>query len=169
MGDLVGGIRSERDQELAQVREISPVTTIVLDANMGLALVVPLPYSDQFKTSSRSGTNRRPASLSRRFGATKSISGLRKAVVSGVLTEAEAHAALQSLWALDIQEIPATLDRHTRALAWAKLLNQTVAYDAQYTVIAEELQAPLWTADRRLADAARSVGAEWVHWIGDRT
>jgi predicted nucleic acid-binding protein len=145
------------------------VTTIVLDANVGLALVVPLSYSDRVQDLVEEWCEQEVAFVVPALWGYEVDSGLRKAVVSGVLTEAEAHAALQSLWALDIQEIPATLDRHTRALAWAKLLNQTVAYDAQYTVVAEELQAPLWTADRRLADAARSVGAEWVHWIGDRT
>lgn len=145
------------------------MTTIVLDANVGLALVVPLSYSDRVQDLVQEWCEQEVAFVVPALWGYEVDSGLRKAVVSGVLTEAEAHAALQSLWALDIQEIPATLDRHTRALAWAKLLNQTVAYDAQYTVVAEELQAPLWTADRRLADAARSVGAEWVHWIGDRT
>lgn len=145
------------------------MTTIVLDANVGLALVVPLSYSDRVQDLVEEWCEQEVAFVVPALWGYEVDSGLRKAVVSGVLTEAEAHAALQSLWALDIQEIPATLDRHTRALAWAKLLNQTVAYDAQYTVVAEELQAPLWTADRRLADAARSVGAEWVHWIGDRT
>lgn len=145
------------------------MTTIVLDANVGLALVVPLPYSDRVQDLVQEWYEQEAGFAVPALWGYEVDSGLRKAVVSGILTEAEAHAALQSLWALDIQEIPATLDRHTRALAWAKLLNQTVAYDAQYTVVAEELQAPLWTADRRLADAARSVGAEWVHWIGDRT
>jgi len=145
------------------------VTTIVLDANVGLALVVPLSYSDRVQDLVQEWCEQEVGFAVPALWGYEVDSGLRKAVVSGVLTEAEAHAALQSLWALDIQEIPAMLDRHIRALAWAKLLNQTVAYDAQYTVVAEELQAPLWTADRRLADAARSVGAEWVHWIGDRT
>jgi len=145
------------------------VTTIVLDANVGLALVVPLSYSDRVQALVQEWCEQEVGFAVPALWGYEIDSGLRKAVVSRVLTEAEAHAALQSLWALDIQEIPATLDRHTRALAWAKLLNQTVAYDAQYTVVAEELQAPLWTADRRLADAARSAGAEWVHWIGDRT
>jgi predicted nucleic acid-binding protein len=145
------------------------VRTLVLDANMGLALVVPLPYSERVQDLFQEWHDQGAGFAVPALWGYEVDSGLRKAVVSGVLTEAEADAALQSLWALDIQEIPATLDHHTRALAWAKLLNQTVAYDAQYTVVAEELQAPLWTADRRLADAARSAGAEWVHWIGDRT
>lgn len=34
------------------------------------------------------------------------------------------------------------------------------------TKIDEEIGAPSWTADRRLANAAREAGAEFVHWIG---
>ncbi len=44
---------------------------------------------------------------------------MRKAMTAGVLTDEEANAAVEYLWALDLQEIPATLERHRRALAWA--------------------------------------------------
>ena len=143
------------------------MTTIVVDANIGLALVVPLAYSVRVQDLVRrwqEDAARLAVPAVWDFGVD---SGLRKAVVSGVLTEAEADAAVQNLWALDIQEIPATTDSHRQSLDWAKRLNQTVAYDAQYLVVAEQLNAPLWTADRRLAQAARSMGADWVHWVSE--
>ncbi len=95
------------------------------------------------------------------------VSGLRKAITSGVLTEKEAYGAVEDLWALDLQEIPATPGRHRQALAWAERLGQAVAYDAQYLVVAEELDAPFWTADKPLSTGARATGANWVRWIGD--
>jgi len=143
------------------------VTTIVVDANIGLALVVPLAYSDRVQDLFRRWQEGAVRFAVPALWGYEVDSGLRKAVVSGVLTEAEADAAVQNLWALDIQEIPATTDSHRQSLDWAKRLNQTVAYDAQYLVVAEQLNAPLWTADRRLAQAARSTGADWVHWVSE--
>jgi predicted nucleic acid-binding protein len=55
-----------------------------------------------------------------------------------------------------------------RVLEWTERLGQPVAYDAVYVELADRMQAELWTADRRLAVAARSVGLEWVHHVDDR-
>jgi predicted nucleic acid-binding protein len=49
----------------------------------------------------------------------------------------------------------------------AAQIGQSKAYDAQYLALAARENAPLWTADRRLANAARGAGLDWVHWIGD--
>jgi len=40
-------------------------------------------------------------------------------------------------------------------------------YDAIYVVLAELVQVPLWTGDRRLFNAVRS-SAPWVHFIDYR-
>jgi len=141
------------------------MTTVVIDANIGLALALPLPYSDQvFELMGRWNAARVRFAVPALWGF-EVVSGLRKAVVAGMLTSEEASAAIQELWALDIQEIETTLEMHLRALAWAERLGQRVAYDTQYLVVAEGLNAPFWTADRSLADAAQGVGASWVRSI----
>jgi predicted nucleic acid-binding protein len=141
------------------------VNRCVIDANIGLAMVVPLACSARVQALLREWRRRRIQLAVPELWGYEVTSGLRKVVATGFLTDAEAHEALQGLWALDLEEIRATLDRHARALAWAKRLDQSVAYDSQYLVVAEELQAPLWTADRRLAQSAQKSGASWVHWI----
>lgn len=97
------------------------------------------------------------------------VSRLRKAITSGVLTDEETNAGNEDLWALDLQEIPATLKRHRQALAWADRLGPTVAYDAQYLAVADKLDTLFWTADRPLSKGAQATGADWVRWIGDST
>ncbi len=143
------------------------MTTIVIDANLALALVVPLPYTERVIELVDRWHGQAVRFAVPALWGYEVVSGLRKSVTAGVLTAKEADAAVRDLWALDVQEIPATINRHRQSLAWAERLGQTVAYDAQYLVVAEELQAPFWTADRPLAEVAQSVGARWVRWIGE--
>jgi predicted nucleic acid-binding protein len=143
------------------------MTTIVIDANVALALVVPLAYSDRVIQLMEEWQEGAILFVVPALWGYEVVSGLRKAVTADVLTEEEAERAIQALWALDIEEVPATVERHRQALIWSERLGQTVAYDAQYMMVAEELDVPLWTADRPLSKAARAAGDDWVHWIGE--
>ena len=53
------------------------------------------------------------------------------------------------------------------ALAWADRLGQAKAYDAFYLALAEQLGAEFWTADKRLYNRARQVGADFVRLVGE--
>jgi predicted nucleic acid-binding protein len=143
------------------------MTTIVIDANVALALVVPLPYSDRVMQLVEEWQGQAIRFAVPALWGYEVVSGLRKAVTADVLTEEEAERAIQELWALDIEEVPATVERHRQALTWSERLGQTVAYDAQYMVVAEEIKVPFWTADQPLSKAARAADADWVHWIGE--
>ena len=55
---------------------------------------------------------------------------------------------------------------HARALQLASQLRQGAAYDAHYLALAESLDCELWTADRRLYEAANS-GVATLRWIGE--
>ena len=143
------------------------MTAIAIDANLALALVVPLPYSNTVQQLVEKWHQQAVRFAVPALWGYEVVSGLRKAITAGVLTDEEAYAAVENLWSLDLQEIPATLERHRQALAWAERLGQTVAFDAQYLVVSEELDAPFWTADKLLSTGARATGANWVRWIGD--
>lgn len=53
---------------------------------------------------------------------------------------------------------------HQQALAIAQRENLSATYDAHYLALAERLDAPFWTADRRLFQAVQPR-LSWVHLV----
>jgi predicted nucleic acid-binding protein len=95
------------------------------------------------------------------------LSGIRKAISNGLLTFSQAVSALHVIQDLGFQVLPSDLDTDQHTLLWAERIGQRVAYDATYLALAEQLGAEFWTADRRLANAARQAGAHWTHFLGE--
>jgi predicted nucleic acid-binding protein len=79
----------------------------------------------------------------------ESLNILRRLEAAGQLTELEAAAAQQDLHDLDLELAPV---RPLEDRIWALRRNLT-AYDACYVAVAEALDEPLATLDRRLAAA----------------
>ncbi|CAN5364868.1 MAG: type II toxin-antitoxin system VapC family toxin [Nocardioidaceae bacterium] len=77
-------------------------------------------------------------------------SALRRQSASGLLNDRRAAQALSDLIELPMRRVP---HRHLLARSWELRDNLTV-YDASYVALAEALDLPLVTADRRLARAA---------------
>lgn len=140
---------------------------IVVDANIITAILVPLPYSPQatrklVEWQNLDVTLTAPALLEYELTTT-----LRKATVTGIITSEEAVQAIEAFANLNIEVIVPTLTLHEAALRWSERLHQSVAYDAHYLALAEQLGATLWTADRRLANGVKQTGVTWLHWIGE--
>ncbi len=142
---------------------------IVLDANVVVALIIPLPYSDQATHRVMDWQETETELIAPTLLEYEMVTVLRKAIVARIITADEAAVAIESLVDLNIETVPPTQSLHDNALRWAEQLNQSVAYDAQYLALAEHLGVGLWTADRRLVNGARQVGAFWVHWIGEKS
>lgn len=143
--------------------------SIVVDANVVAALVLPLPYSPQAAARiaawKQAGTKLvAPVLLEYEITAI-----LRKAVAAQWLTDDLAREALAEILRLNIQCAIPTPSLHLSALRWVDRLGQAKAYDAHYLALAEQEGIALWTADQRLANGAQQVGAQWVHWIGEAT
>lgn len=140
---------------------------IVVDANLLASLAIPLEYSKQ--TTQRMEDWKRAGIdlLAPVLCEYELYLTLRKAVVNRILSAEEALVCLKNFPALGVRMIAPSYELHRLALQWAGQIKQPVAYDAQYLAVAEQFRAELWTADRRLADAAQQAGASWAHWIGE--
>ncbi len=95
------------------------------------------------------------------------VSGVRSAVFGGQLRQDLAVIAVGALIDLNVALLPLDDELCRAALDWAARLHQRRAYDAFYVAAAEREGLELWTADQRLAHAARIAGASWVRWIGE--
>ena len=138
---------------------------VVLDANLIASLALPLPYSQAataqiLKWKSQSIFLAAPALW--RYEVSTIF---RKALTAGYLQADQLDAALEQIWQFNIEDVLPIFELQKKALAWAESLNQSKTYDAVYLAAAETLQVELWTADRRLAQAANEAGATWVHSI----
>lgn len=135
---------------------------VVLDANLIASLVIPLPYSEQATTRMLKWKRQGVVFVAPSLWSYEVCTVLRKAVIADYLPAGQLDFALGQIWQINIQAIPATLALNQQALAWAERLGQGKIYDSAYLAVAEALQAEFWTADRRLARAAKQAGADWV-------
>lgn len=140
---------------------------ILPDSNLVLALVLTLPYTPASIRKMQEWQEQNVELLVPTLWSYEVTSSLRKAVASSSISAEMAVDALQYILSLEILQVPPTPALHLKALEWAGRLNQIVAYDAAYLALAESEGAEFWTADRRLADAARSLGVLWVHYLND--
>ncbi len=138
---------------------------VVPDSNLIVALVLTLPYTSASKRKMQQWQEQNVELVVPALWSYEVVWTIRKAIVLRGLSTEKALAALQYILSLRIQEVPPTPALHQLALEWAVRLNQIVAYDAAYLALAESVGAEFWTADQRLADAARKSGASWVHYI----
>ncbi|MGA1283935.1 MAG: type II toxin-antitoxin system VapC family toxin [Prochlorothrix sp.] len=136
---------------------------IVLDANITLALVLPLPATaqviQQIFNWQRQGCHFFVPTL----WCYEVASALRKVRVAGSLDDVAIEEALQHLFSLPLQQVAPTPRLIERSLYWAEILGQRVAYDGTYLAVAEAIGAEFWTLDRKLVRAVLPLGLDWIH------
>ncbi len=145
----------------------SSIDPFVIDANLLLALMLPLPYSDEAERQIRSWRKEGRVLIAPALIAYEVASGLRRAVSAGWVSTSEASELLRQLSQLRIEEYSPDLELSESALRWAERLGQSKAYDGQYLALAERFIAELWTSDKRLFERIRQVGGIKVCWIGN--
>ena len=140
---------------------------IVVDANLYVALIIPLPYSKAAAKRWLAWETERVSLYAPLLWEYEVVSALRKAILAGLISREETESALQRLFILGVETVPPDAELHRAALKWSELIGQPVAYDGQYLALAEALQADLWTADKRLIDVLKNQNLAWLHWIGE--
>ena len=141
---------------------------VVLDANLVVALFLPLPYSAQVRDQIAVWDRQGLELLAPTLFEYEVNSSLHRAAAIGLITPDEAGMAMREALDLEIQCMSPDPNLHERAMYWAERLNHHKSSDAQYVALAEQERADFWTADQRLFNGARRIGAGWVHWIGER-
>jgi predicted nucleic acid-binding protein len=138
---------------------------VVVDANLAVALIIPLAYSKAAAEKWRSWVSEGTGLFAPFLWEYEVVSALRKAIVAGLIGQDETENALRRLVTLGIEEISPDIHLHRSALRWSERIGQPVAYDGHYLALAESLQAEFWTADKRLTVALKDFNLSWLHWI----
>lgn len=147
----------------------STLPRIVIDAGIGIGTVLPvLSTINVFARFTRWRQQQTPI-YAPSFWLVETTSVIRRYVHADMLTVQEGETAIDDLLNLGI-DLVAIQPAHCReAFALAEKLNQSKAYDSFYLAIATELDAHLYTTDKRLVNGAKQSGFDWVHHIGEAT
>ena len=140
--------------------------SVVVDANLVVAIVLPLPYSAWATAKITAWKQQKIELLAPLLFEYEANSVLRKAVDASMLSTDTANDAMLKILSIGVRCFPPTRKLHARALQLAAQLGHSKSYDAHYMALAEQQQADMWTADRRLVHAAHQAGMPWLHWIG---
>lgn len=79
----------------------------------------------------------------------------------------ESKDTLQLALTLDVEIVEPDRTQCQLALEWAIRLNRAAAYDCFYLAIADSLDIPFCTADKRLNKAVKNLDLSWLRWIGE--
>jgi len=141
------------------------VETAVIDANFGVALVCPLPYSSICGSRMESWLQQGEQIVAPTLWDYEVASALRKQWAKNLLSRALALEGLEQVYRLPVLRLPLDGDLVLSALLWAERLGQIAAYDAQYLALAEHLKAQFWTVDRKLHNRCQEIGASFVQLL----
>jgi len=135
----------------------------VVDSNILVAATVPGPYSAAAARQLELWIQEDTVLFAPALWVYEAVSALRKFVVYKDLSKERERTLLSALLAIRVEGVPATEGLHQGALEWARRLDHFVAYDSAFLALAEYLEAPFWSADRKLVRRLRGMGVDWVY------
>lgn len=138
---------------------------LVVDASLAIKAVLPNPEQENCLALVRTFAQVKP--LAPALWAYETTSALNKAVHFKNITQDEARQALKLLQALDVQFFLPDEDQNLKAFEWTLRIQRASAYDNYYLALAQTLDCEFWTADKRLFNALKDEGLEWLHYVGE--
>jgi len=139
-------------------------STVCVDANLVIKLAIEEEASDRAREKWAEWQRGDTEVVAPSLLPYEVTSVLRNKVHRGLVLPDEASDALAELLSLPVSVISAP-DIHQRAWRLATEFGRPNAYDAHYLAVAEMMNCPFWTADRRLATAVAGF-ASGVHVVG---
>jgi predicted nucleic acid-binding protein len=137
--------------------------TAVVDASLTFRLVVPNADQPAVRSRVDEWIQNGGALAAPSLWLYEMTSALLKAVHLGDLDDAEGRRGLRLVHAFPVDLILPDARLSEAAYSWGRRLRRANAYDAYYLALAQALGCALWTADRRLANAASQP---WVQHVG---
>lgn len=140
---------------------------VVVDANLGAGAVLSIR-----------GLEKVPALFVRWGGEKRDLyapdwwwaevaSVISQHVFQKLISLERAHRVMDDLKLLAVNIVSIDHEMLHNALNWSCKIGQSKVYDSIYLALAEQLNAELWTADKRLVNAARTLNISWVKWLED--
>lgn len=142
-------------------------SAVVIDAGVGILQVIADPLSDQVDARWNEWVREAVSVCAPRLWLNEATSVLYKIFKQNLVSEDRGREAFDALLDLNVELYEADTEACRQAFDWATRLNQYQAYDGFYLALAEQLDAPFWTTDRRLVNRARQIGVNWVFWVGE--
>lgn len=135
---------------------------LVIDASFAFNLILPGPRQKSCQTLVTQWYRDGHLLCAPTLWLYEITSALCKGVHFGQITRAEGQQTLLLAQKLGVQLFPPDDAQTALAFNWTMQLKRAAAYDSFYLALAKTLSTDLWTADKRLVNAA---GVSWVHLI----
>lgn len=138
---------------------------IVVDASVAVKVVLEEEFSDRARTFIADSRRKRRPLFGPPHLASEVTNAIHQKLYRQTITEAEADQALQQFLELPIH-LFATPQLYIRSSEFSRDNGLRYTYDSLYVILAQMLDAEIWTDDRQLLRDIETV-APWVRWIGD--
>lgn len=137
---------------------------LVIDASFALRMLLPSPQADRYRALMAHWHRDGRVLCAPALWLYEITSALCKGVHFGQITCDEGQQALNLAQKLGVQLFPPDDAQSRMAFDWTRKLERAAAYDSFYLALAKTLDGELWTADKRLINAAK---VSWVHLLDD--
>lgn len=142
-----------------------PSSTIVIDATVGVWAVLPNIAETDTLALFAEWLQMGYRIIAPTLWIAEATSVIRRLAYHKIILPSEGQIAIDDLFVLSVEFIRLDQQLCQQAWRWAEKLQQSRLYDSFYVALAEQHQATLWTADKRLVNALQQHHVDWVHNI----